>query len=157
MRKEEPGGPTENTRDDAATDPAELGLLLAAAHYHCRQAFNNALRPVGIEARHFAVLRALARYGPSSQRRLVELLDTDKSAMVRIVDELERQGLAERRRDEHDRRAYAVALTDDGRARLAATQQVAAEAGEELFGGLRPQDRERLAGLLRHLVERHRG
>jgi DNA-binding MarR family transcriptional regulator len=39
--------------------------------------------------------------------------------MVYLIDELERQGLAERRSVSGDRRAYAIHLTDAGRQRLA--------------------------------------
>ncbi len=145
-----PKGPA--TAADPTTDDTALGTLLAAAHQRCRQAFNRGLRAAGIEARHFAVLRGLAQHGPVSQRELIELLDVDKSAMVRIIDDLERQGLAERRRALHDRRAYAVRLTTEGEQRLAAVQEIAVPIGRELFGWLAPKDREHLVTTLRQLA-----
>ncbi|MFE6778395.1 MarR family winged helix-turn-helix transcriptional regulator [Streptomyces sp. NPDC057702] len=139
---------------DPITDDTALSTLLAAAHQRCRQSFSSGLRTAGIEARHFDVLRGLALHGPVSQRELIQLLHVDKSAMVRIIDELERQGLAERRRAVHDRRAYAVRLTPEGHQRLAAVQEIAAGVGHELFGWLTPHDRGRLVATLRHLAGR---
>ena len=55
-----------------------------------------------------------------NQRALVGRLQLDKSSMVYVIDELERQGLAERRRDPRDRRSYQVSITDAGRDRVAA-------------------------------------
>lgn len=139
---------------DPATDHAALGMLVAAAHIRCRQVLNDGLREVGIEARHFGVLLALGRHGAVSQRRLIELLDVDKSTMVRIIDDFERLGLAERQRAAHDRRAYAIQLTDEGRRRLAAAQRITAEVGDRLFGWLGPRERDQFVDVLRGLVQR---
>lgn len=139
---------------DPAVDDAALGLLLATAHQRCRAAFNNGLRAAGSEARQFGVLLTLSRHGPTSQRHLMELLHIDKSAMVRIIDELEKKGLAVRGRDTHDRRAYAVDLTEDGRDHLAVTSRIASEVGADLFGWLQPAERRQFVDLLDRLVER---
>lgn len=92
-----------------------LGLLLAAAHQHARCVLDGALGRLGIEARHFGVLAALDRRGPAGRRGLGTLLDLDKSAMVRIMDELERCGLAVCNWNARDRRACAIELTPQGR------------------------------------------
>ncbi|MFG2001207.1 MarR family winged helix-turn-helix transcriptional regulator [Spirillospora sp. NPDC048911] len=145
---------TPSVLGDPRDNDLALGFLLATAHYNSRERLAGRLRPFGIEVRHFGVLSALDRHGPTSQRHLSELLDLDKSAMVRIMDELERSGLATRNRSAHDRRAYAIELTGEGRARLHAARAEAAVAGEELFGWLRPADRGRLVALLEELVAR---
>lgn len=145
---------TPSVLGDPRGDDLALGFLLATAHINSRQKLEERLRPFGIEVRHFGVLSALDRHGPTSQRHLSELLDLDKSAMVRIMDELERSGLATRRRATHDRRAYAIELTGEGRARLHSAQAEAAVVGEEIFGWLRSADREQLVGLLEELVTR---
>ncbi|MFP3961965.1 MarR family transcriptional regulator [Actinomadura fulvescens] len=146
--------PETSVLGDPRDDDLALGLLLATAHFNSRERLGERLRPFGIEVRHFGVLSALHRHGPTSQRHLSELLDLDKSAMVRIMDELERSGLAARNRAAHDRRAYAIELTADGRERLRSAQAEAATVGREVFGWLRPADRERLVGLLEELVAR---
>jgi DNA-binding MarR family transcriptional regulator len=147
----EPAGLT--ALGDPRTDDAALGLLLASAHQAARGALGVELRPLGIETRHFAVLSALDRLGPTNQRRLGGLLDLDKSAVVRIMDELERLGLAVRNRDAHDRRAYAIELTGEGRRYARAAADTAAVVSARLFGWLAPDDRERLVALLAGIVD----
>ncbi|TDD75765.1 MarR family transcriptional regulator [Actinomadura rubrisoli] len=127
--------------------------MLATAHDAARTALNLELRPLGIETRHFGVLATLARNGPTSQRRLGALLDLDKSAVVRIMDELERLGLAVRNRAAHDRRAYAIELTDEGRRHAHASQRAAGAVGARLFGWLAPDERTRLVTLLTGIVD----
>src|SRR5690606_7453931 len=94
-----------------AADRVGLGMLLAEAHNRSRQRLNEALRPLGINVRGLAVLLALPLYGPVSQRDLIDRLRIDKSAMVRIIDELEESGLVARERAPQDRRAYSIVLT----------------------------------------------
>ena len=146
--------PDTSAGGDPTVDDAGLGMLLAAAHQRCREAFNNGLGAAGVEARQFGVLRTLSRHGPTNQRHLLELLHVDKSAMVRIIDELERKGLAVRARDSHDRRAYAVDLTEDGRERLVVMDRIASDVGAELFSWLRPRERRQLVDLLDRLADR---
>ncbi|WP_433338145.1 MarR family winged helix-turn-helix transcriptional regulator [Spirillospora sp. CA-294931] len=137
---------------DPRTDDVALGHLIAVVHQTGRDALGRALRPLNLETRHFAVLVALDRHGPASQRRISDLLDLDKSAMVRIMDELERMGLAARARAEHDRRAYAIDLTPEGRARAAAAAEVTAEVTAGLYGRLSGAERDQLVALLARLA-----
>ena len=71
----------------------DIPHLLRLAHRRAAAVSAAALRPFGLDDRHLGVLRALDRLGPSSQRRLIDALAMDKSAMVRTVDDLERLGL----------------------------------------------------------------
>lgn len=139
---------------DARDDDAALGILLTTAHQVARGALSERLRPLGIEPRHFGVLTMLDRLGPTTQRRLGALLHLDKSAVVRIMDELERLGLAVRNRAAHDRRAYAIELTGEGRRYVRASADAAAEVTARLFGWLTPDDRDRLVSLLTGIVDR---
>jgi DNA-binding MarR family transcriptional regulator len=133
------------------SEAAEVGLLLRVAQRRAARAFAQALEPLGIEGKHMGVLLELAG-GPGSQRELIERTGGDKSSMVRIVDELERRGLAERRPAEHDRRAYAVSLTESGQALLAEARVIADRVGTELLAGLEPAERDSLRALLRRFI-----
>ena len=126
----------------------EIGQLLAGAHKRAARRFAGALAPLGIDGRLFGVLNTLGRLGPSTQARLVTELDGDKSTMMRSVDELEAMGLAVRQAVPGDRRARAVALTDEGRQRLAAARVTADRLAGELFAGLSDADRTTLRDLL---------
>jgi DNA-binding MarR family transcriptional regulator len=130
-----------------------LGMLLAAAHQHSRARVNDELRPLGIDVREFSMLFALELYGPSSQRRLIDLTGIDKSTMVRAIDDLEGAGFVTRERSAHDRRAYSVTLTAHGRRTLATARRTAADVGDRLFGGFTQAERDQLVTLLRRLAE----
>ncbi|MBE1491343.1 MarR family winged helix-turn-helix transcriptional regulator [Plantactinospora soyae] len=131
------------------------GMLISTVHRHSQKVLNDALRPLGIEERHFATMAVLDSRGPLTQRQLIDLLDLDKSSLGRIVDELERQDLAERRPVPGDRRAHAIHLSAQGRQRVGEAQQIAAGVGQQLFGHLPPEARQALDNALRQLLPRH--
>jgi DNA-binding MarR family transcriptional regulator len=130
-RSPAPATPLDFLPPDVAT-----GMLISTVHRRCQKVFNDALRPLGIEERHFATLAVLAGAGPLTQRRLGDLLDLDKSSLGRIVDDLERKQLAQRRALPGDRRAHAVHLTEQGRQRVRDGQRIAGDVGRRLFGHL---------------------
>src|SRR5260370_35064133 len=96
----------------------ETGFLLQRAHRRLRIAHNEALRPFDLTITHIAVLGLLAERGDLSQRQLIEIMDADKSTMVYLIDQLEKQDLAERRPDPANRRPHPVHLTEAGTKRL---------------------------------------
>ena len=131
----------------------EIGFLLQRAHRQLRLAHNEALRPLGLTIAHAAVLGLLGERGDLSQRELFETIGADKSTMVNLVDELERQGLAERRPDPGDRRAHAVRLTDAGRRRLASVGPLMKNVENAFLSPLARRDKAQLERLLRPLAE----
>jgi MarR family transcriptional regulator, lower aerobic nicotinate degradation pathway regulator len=130
----------------------ELGLLLRLAHQRAAKAFSEALQPLGLEGRHVGVLMTLARLGPSTQSQLIAELGSDKSSMVRTVDDLEHRGLAARRPVPGDRRARSVDLTTTGRERLASATTIAQHVGDDLFGCLTGREQATLRELLSRIV-----
>ncbi len=136
----------------AAAD--QTGFLLQRAHRRLRMAHNDALRPLDLNIAHLAVAALLAEHGDLSQRRLIEIMDADKSTMVYLVDELERQGLVERREDPSDRRAYAVHLTAAGRARLTEAGAIAARVEDDFLSPLSARERATFNRLLQRIADR---
>jgi DNA-binding MarR family transcriptional regulator len=129
-----------------------MGLLLRLAHQRAAKAFSEALQPLGIEGRHVGVLMTLARLGPLTQSQLIAELGSDKSSMVRTVDDLERLGLGVRQPVPSDRRARTVELTATGRERLVSARTIAEQVGEDLFGCLSDQEQATLRELLSRFV-----
>ncbi|WNM31038.1 MarR family transcriptional regulator [Streptomyces sp. Li-HN-5-11] len=129
-----------------------IGPLLRHAQRRAARTFSEALRPLGIEGRHYGVLLNLGTHGPLSQRRLIDLTREDKSSMVRTVDDLEARGLAVRRPSPTDRRAYAVEITEEGRALFARASVIADEVAARLLDCLSDQDQELLCSLLERFV-----
>ncbi|OBI86210.1 MarR family winged helix-turn-helix transcriptional regulator [Mycobacterium asiaticum] len=132
--------------------PFALGLLLRRAHWHAAAVMSEALRPLGIELRHFAVLIVLVDRGPTRQQDLVEATGSDKAGIMRVVDDLERKGLAVRKPVAGDRRARAVEITPEGVQLFDAAHVAAAPLAERLVAGLGPGEAERLTELLTRLT-----
>jgi DNA-binding MarR family transcriptional regulator len=107
-----------------------------------------AIRPQGIELRHFGVMIELANHSPQSQRELGDRVGRDTAGMVRVIDDLERLGYAERRPHPSDRRIRAIQLTEKGLAAFDEAHHAAAPIAEELTAHLRPGEAEQLLDLL---------
>ncbi|ORX02599.1 MarR family transcriptional regulator [Mycobacterium triplex] len=128
--------------------PFALGLLLRRAHWRAAAVMSEALRPLGIELRHFAVLLVLVNRGPTEQRDLVEATGSDKAGIMRVVDDLERDGLAVRKPVPGDRRVRAVEITQKGIELFDAAHVAAEPLAEQLVSVMRPGEAQQLSDLL---------
>jgi len=133
---------------DGGAATHEIGFLLQRAHRRMRGELNEALRPLNLNVGHLAVMGLLFNGEALTQQQLIGILEIDKSSMVYLIDELERQGLAERRSVSGDRRAYAIHLTDAGRQRLAVVGGAARDVQERFLAPLTPRQRMQLRELL---------
>lgn len=70
----------------------------------------------GLTESQFAVLEAIHHLGPLSQGQLCQKILRSGSNVTTVVDNLERDKLVRRERDEADRRVQIVQLTERGRA-----------------------------------------
>jgi MarR family transcriptional regulator, lower aerobic nicotinate degradation pathway regulator len=129
------------------------GYLLSFIAEHATERFERALARQRIRTKHASVLAVIDAEGPMSQRALCRRLRIDKSPMVGLVDDLERLGLAERRRSDSDRRVQDIHLTDRGRDVVRLVLEVAEEENERTFGVLDDDEREQLHGLLLRVAE----
>src|SRR5882762_5072328 len=69
----------------------------------------------GLTESQFGVIEALFHLGPLPQGELCRKILRSGSNVTTVVDNLERDGLVRRERDETDRRIQVVHLTDAGR------------------------------------------
>jgi DNA-binding MarR family transcriptional regulator len=125
-----------------------LGLLLARHGQFVNVQIRKAMADTGLTPRHREVLVELAERGATSQQALLETLSVDPSVLVGILNDLERQGLAERRRDPADRRRHIVEMSVDGCAVLRRIEDAVSQAEAQLFADLDPDERELLHTLL---------
>jgi DNA-binding MarR family transcriptional regulator len=156
--------PTE-ARPDAPAPPERLLRHPSAVMFLVmREAFRlsqrraqraGASRAAALRFPHLAVLACLEEFGPESQREVSERLRFDASDLVTFVDVLERERFVVRRRDERDRRRYALELTAAGRRALRRRDAEAERLNEELFAPLRPEERELLRCLLLRALAHH--
>ncbi|MEV6696648.1 MarR family winged helix-turn-helix transcriptional regulator [Streptomyces sp. NPDC051453] len=134
------------------TSPFALGLLLRRAHWRAATVMTEALRPLGIELRHFAVLVEVVNHGPMVQRDLAAATGSDKAGIMRVVDDLERKGLAVRKAVPGDRRARAVEITPQGLELFDAAHAAAEPLAERLVLDLGPRESAQLTDLLTRIA-----
>src|SRR3954452_3367317 len=128
------------------------GFLLAQLGTHAHRRFAERLADHGLHPRHFGMLSQFAAAEGQSQQALSVALGIHRSAVVALVDDLEHRGLAERRRDPVDRRAYTLYLTSSGRRLLAELERVADEHDAELLTALDASERSQLISLLQRVA-----
>ena len=98
------------------------------------------------------MLAAAAAHGGLSQRDLGAVLGVDPSAVVTLVDDLERAGLARREVHPGDRRTRLVVTTGAGTDLLATAQELAGQADRELLAPLTAAEQVTLLSLLRRIT-----
>lgn len=136
------------TANEVAVARESLALLLARHGQFVNGQIRKAMAATGLTPRHWQVLTELSQRGPTSQQSLLETLSVDPSVLVGILNDLEKQGLAERRRDPSDRRRHIVEMSSKGCDALRRIEKAVAEAEAELFGNFDEDERERLHALL---------
>ncbi|WP_406452065.1 MarR family transcriptional regulator [Streptomyces sp. NBC_01622] len=132
---------------------ADTGYLLYRLGLRSGQLFNTFLQESGLRLRHYALLRFLATSEGALQRELSTRLGYDPSAIVGLVDDLEKLGFAERRPSPDDRRSRIVVLTENGRGFLRDTDEAGLRVTNELLDPLDATQRETLHTLLQQVAE----
>ncbi len=84
------------------------------------------------------------------QRELAESLSIDSSAVVRLLDSLEGEGLVERR-EGADRRAKVIVLTASGRAIVNRVEASARRVQRDVLAGVPDSDIAAAIRVLRHI------
>ncbi|HEX4466445.1 MAG TPA: MarR family winged helix-turn-helix transcriptional regulator [Solirubrobacteraceae bacterium] len=115
----------------------------------------SALAPLGLRPRHLVALTVLREHGSPTQQALAAALQTDRTNLIGLLNELETDGLILRRRSTEDRRRHFVELTGDGAKRLAEAEAALAAAEDEVLGALDAEQRESLYQLLAQATSSH--
>ena len=113
------------------------------------------LTSAGVRRDHYAILAALEEFGPVSQATLARRLGIDRSDVVAVLNDLERDGLALRDPDTHDRRRNAIRITAAGSGTLRSLDVLVDEAQGALLEPLSARERRQFNDLLQRLVEHH--
>jgi MarR family transcriptional regulator, lower aerobic nicotinate degradation pathway regulator len=124
------------------------GALLELLTRRMRAASESALKASGLRPRHLLALTVLRDRGESSQADLAGTLQLDRTNLVGLLNDLETEGLIERRRSPEDRRRHTVVMTDEGRERLARAEFTLAAAEDIVLGSLTAKQRDTLWELL---------
>ncbi len=135
--------------------PVEIRIAILLGRLGTRQlnTITELLRPLGLRAKEFAVMNAVAHTGEPSQQAIGAAMEIDPSGLIATIDALEERGWLERRRDPADRRRNMVVLTDAGRAKLDEGRAVARQRAEQLLEPLSSAERQALLELLSKVDE----
>ena len=133
--------------------PPSVAFMVSRLGFEVSTQLAEGLAPLGIEPRHFGLLRALAHAEGESQRSIGLSLNIPPNRMVTLVDDLEKRRLLRRRPHPRDRRAHALYLTPAGERLLGKALEVAIGVEADLCAGLEPAERAQLLGLLARLTQ----
>jgi DNA-binding MarR family transcriptional regulator len=130
-----------------------IGQLLFVATQAAQALATERLDPLGLSPRAWGVLSTLAESGPLTQIELASTLSIDRTAMVYLLDDLERRGLVERVRNPDDRRSFLVHLTPKGERTQRKAAGELAEQTEVLLEPLDASERRLLVELLTRIAD----
>jgi DNA-binding MarR family transcriptional regulator len=114
-----------------------------------------ALEPLGLRPRHLVALTVLRDHGDMTQQAYAAALQMDRTNLVGLLNDLERDGLVARTRSEEDRRRHLVGLTDAGARRLAEAEHVLGAVEDDVLGALDAEQRAMLYTLLQRATAGH--
>ncbi len=127
------------------------GALITIAARTGQELAKRRLNPMGLSVQMCGVMNLLAD-GPVSQHALGAQLGIDRTTVVELIDDLEKQGVVERRRNPADRRSYALHLTAKGRTVQKRATKAFDAAVDEFFGPLTSAERKALADMLTRMI-----
>lgn len=108
---------------------------------------------LGQTLKELSALSYLRDYRETTQQALQDGLCIDANYCVLLLNELEDDGLLERRRDPSDRRRHIVSMTEQGRKALDQAEQAQQTLEDEILGALSEKERAMLAHLLRKAID----
>jgi DNA-binding MarR family transcriptional regulator len=142
----------ESPLEAAACIPRELLsnalFLLGRLGVQTKTETMEAFEAAGYSPYHYSVLALLEEGERATQAAIADTLGLNKSLLVGFLDELEDEGLIERRRDPNDRRRQMVKATAKGRRRLAEHRELARRLEREMLEPLTAEERATLQALL---------
>ena len=139
--------------------PAELvastSFLLKRLGFAAKDRTMAAYEETGLHPYHYGVMLVLDEGSRETQGSIADALGYDRGQLVGLLDELEEQGLVERKRDPNDRRRHIVRLTSEGKKALRRLRALAKQLEDDFLTPLSDDDRQALHSLLLRLAEVH--
>ena len=118
----------------SAVTPDDFAFRASLIVRRIRQAIDLELRAYGLTEATWRPLAYVGRLGAGvRQKELATALGIEGPSLVRLLDNLERRGLIERREDENDRRARGIYLTPAGRELAIRVAKIGAELQRRLL------------------------
>ena len=123
-----------------------VAFLLAQVGAHATERMAARLRAVGLAPAHVGLLRVIAATPGLSQQAVAERVGVHPSRIVALIDDLERQGFVERRRNREDRRLYALHPAPG--TQVGEIYRIAAAHERDILAALSSEERDQLREML---------
>ncbi|WP_035339939.1 MULTISPECIES: MarR family winged helix-turn-helix transcriptional regulator [Dickeya] len=118
-----------------------------------RRVIDRELQPYGLTQAAWLPLLFIARGdAPIHQKALAESLGLDASAVVRVLDNLQKQGVIERR-EGNDRRFKEIHLTESGIALVNRVELIAAQVRNQALEGVSEQDIQQVSRVIGQVID----
>lgn len=118
----------------------QFAFELGRVNRQWRKRLDERLKHMDLTQARWVVLLHLSRIGPVSQRELAGVVGVEGPTLVRVLDNLERQGLVLRRSCEEDRRIKRLHLAEAAGPVLAEIMRIASDFRRELLAGVPPEE-----------------
>lgn len=141
--------------EDSQLD-AFLGYHLKRASHAVQVDLAQTLAPFDLRMITFSALAVIVKNAGLRQSQLADALEIERPNLVVVIDELETQGLIVRKQVPHDRRAYALHPTKDGKAHFADVVEAVKAHEARLFAEFSQEERATLRSALLK-IEAQRG
>ena len=148
---------TEDGKNTNGADVSDLERYLPY-HFHLVTAglssrFLERLRPYGVTVQRWRVLMVIMTKGPRNIGELVKLTLIPQSALSRLIDQMERDGLVKRHTLPSDTRGVEVRLTDHGREIYRQLTPAATKHAQSMISGFRDEEVKDLFDKLQRILE----
>src|ERR1700726_1599425 len=144
-----------------ATPGRDFGFRVARIARRLRQAVDGELAAYGLTEATWRPLAYVGRLGEGvRQRELAAALGIEGPSLVRLLDNLERRGLIERREQAGDRRVRGIYLTAPGRELQRRVLRISDSIQQRLLASADPDDVaacERLFGVIERALDESTG
>lgn len=131
-----------------------LGFMINHAGRRMSQLLTIRFQPDDITTEQWTVLTRLAEQDGISQKELARRAEKDQTNMTRILDQLERKGLIERKANAADRRSFLAFITAKGRSLNEKLVPVEQEVIGSVMAGLTEEELRILRTALRHVADK---
>jgi len=131
--------------------PGYTGYVLRRAQVALFENFINSFKPLGLRPAQFSVLLVVNANPGRRQSEIAAALGIRQANLVGLIDDLDRRGLAKRKRLLTDRRSHALVLTAKGSALLKKGLALQSQFEQRLVSGLGAGEHARLIASLRKL------
>lgn len=132
---------------------AHLGYWLRMVSNAVSQSFARKVEREGVTVAEWVFLRALYDAERVAPSQLAEGMGMTKGAISKLADRLLAKSLIKRQANPDDKRAHTLTLNVAGRALVPRLAKLADKNDAEFFGTLTTDERQRLAQLLRKIVQ----